>query len=250
MPPRPLPEKNPLTRQVAEHLETLIFEQGLSQGDELPSQAEIADTLGVSRLVVREATRVLEAQGLILAEQGRKLTVARPDARQLGVLFSHMVRSDETGLLDLLEVRRALELHFARLAAEHATHQDIDAMRAAIEVLRTVAGTRNVQAQADADGAFHEALAVASANRFMSMLTQALASPLRELRIRSLKGTWTRAASLSDVVAGHEAILDRIVARDPDGAVKAMASHLSDTWLDLQVEPQKRRRATAKRART
>jgi len=56
------PTKNPLTQQVAEHLRTLIFERGMVEGDKLPSQAQLAETLGVSRLVVREATRVLEAK--------------------------------------------------------------------------------------------------------------------------------------------------------------------------------------------
>src|SRR5262249_24279542 len=107
------PTKNSLTHQVAEHLQALIFHGGLAEGDELPSQSEIAQEFGVSRLVVREATRVLEAQGLVQVEQGRRLTVRRPDARQLGDLFSLMVRSDEGALLELLEVRQALELHFA-----------------------------------------------------------------------------------------------------------------------------------------
>lgn len=229
------PTKNPLTRQVVEHLQALIFERGLTEGDELPSQAELAATLGVSRLVVREATRTLEAQGLVRAEQGRKLTVGRPDARQLGQLFSLMVRSNEAALLELLEVRRALELHFARLAAENATTADIQAMQRAIDDLRSTSA-RSIQAQADADGAFHEALANAAANRFMPMLNEALQDSLRELRIRSLKGSWARLGSLDHVIRGHEAILACVVNRDAEGVVRAMTAHLADTWVDLQYD--------------
>ena len=230
------PAKNPLTRQVVDHLQALIFERGLVAGDELPSQAEIAAELGVSRLVVREATRVLEAQGLVRAEQGRKLTVGRPDATQVGQLFSLMVRADADALLELLEVRRALELHAGRLAAENATAAHLKAMEAAIEQLRSVAGSKSaIEAQADADGAFHEALALASTNRFLAMLMHALSRPLRELRIQSLKGSWARLGSLEHVLEGHRAILDQVDKRDPEGAVRAMEAHLGDTWTDLHV---------------
>jgi len=231
------PTKNPLTQQVAEHLRTLIFERGMVEGDKLPSQAQLAETLGVSRLVVREATRVLEAEGLIHAEQGRNLTVRRPDAAQLGQLFALIVRANGSALPELLDVRRALELESASLAAQHATTANIEQMRAAIERIKKVARSPStVDAQADADGSFHEALAIATGNRFMVMMTEALAAPLHELRVHSLKGSWLRLGSLEHVISGHEQILECIAQRDPEGAVQAMATHLTDTSTDLQVD--------------
>jgi GntR family transcriptional repressor for pyruvate dehydrogenase complex len=225
---------------VAEHLRALVFQDGLTEGDQLPSQADIADELGVSRLIVREATRILEAQGLVHAEQGRRLTVARPNGRHLGDLFDLFVRSDQRALFELLEVRAALELHSVKLAAENATATDVSRMRSAIDLLGAASSSRrNLEAQADNDGAFHEAVAAATRNRVMLMLIEALASPLRELRVQSLKGTWDRAGSLESVIEGHEAIAQGIADRDPDAAGKAMAEHLGYTLVDLRGGPPK-----------
>jgi len=234
------PAKNSLTWQVAEHLRVLIQREGLIEGDELPSQGEFAEALGVSRIVVREATKVLEAQGLVRAEQGRRLTVSRPNALQFGSLFSLIVQNDESALLELLDVRSALEFHLARLAAEHATLADIEFMKNAADDLCNIAKGA-LEKQAEADGLFHRGIALASRNRFMMMLLDALGPPLHELRIRSLKGTWARLHTLDEVAAGHEAILTRIAARDPDGAAIAMAAHLSHTFTDLQVAKHRRR---------
>ena len=224
------PRKNPLTRQVVEHLQSLIVQEGVTEGDPLPSQVALAETLGVSQIVVREATRILEAQGLVHAEHGRRLTVGRPDARQLGELFSLIVCSDEAALLEPLEVRRALELYFVRMAAERATPDDVASMREASAALRGAAKADD-EAQAAADGSFHRSVAAGSGSRVLAMLLDALEPSLQRLRIRSLEGTWARLGSLDEVAEGHEAV----VARGPDGAVAEMSMHLGRTSADLRV---------------
>src|SRR6266536_3945769 len=107
----PLQEVEPLGRtsvlgSVIERLEGLIFD-GFEPGDALPSEGKLAEALGVSRLTVREATRTLEARGLLEISKGRRPRVAAPNGALIGDFFQIAVRRDPHALLDLLDVRRA-----------------------------------------------------------------------------------------------------------------------------------------------
>jgi GntR family transcriptional regulator, transcriptional repressor for pyruvate dehydrogenase complex len=224
------PTKSTLTQQATEALENLIL-TGYGEGRELPSQGELARMLGVSRHVVREATRTLEARGLIHAEQGKRLVVARPSADQIETVFSLLVFRDREAPQELMEVRRALETHIVRLAAQNATEADLEAIEAAIDALED-ARTRDVRAQAAADGAFHDAIARATGNRFMVLLLQSLAGALMDLRVQSLRGSWQR-GSIKHVLRAHREILAAIREGDADLGADAMARHLDNALKDL-----------------
>src|ERR671935_3315818 len=94
---------------VIERLEAFIFES-FEPGDALPAEGKLADALGVSRLTVREATRSLEARGLLEIRQGRRPRVAAPSSALVGDFFKIAVRRDPRALLELVDVRRALEV--------------------------------------------------------------------------------------------------------------------------------------------
>src|SRR5919201_4391642 len=123
-----LQELAPVTRtsvldSVGGRLEDLIFDS-FEPGDVLPSEGKLAEALGVSRLTVREATRALEARGLLDIAKGRRPRVAAHNSALVGDFFKIAVRRDPRALLDLLEVRKALEVHIAVLAARRATASD------------------------------------------------------------------------------------------------------------------------------
>ena len=86
----------------------------------------------MSRLSVREATRTLAARGLLEISKGRRPRVAVPNGSLVGDFFQIALRRDPRALLDLLEVRRALEVHIAALAAQRATSGDIADMEMSI----------------------------------------------------------------------------------------------------------------------
>src|SRR6266516_3403132 len=118
-----------------EQLEGLVI-GGLQLGEELPSVGKLAEALGVSRLTVREATRTLAARGLLEIRQGRRPTIAAPNGALIGDFFKTAVRRDPRTLLDLLDVRRALEVHIAVLAAKRATQGDTADMEMSIAAMR------------------------------------------------------------------------------------------------------------------
>ncbi len=217
---------------VMEQLEGLIF-GGLQPGEALPSEGKLAEALGVSRLTVREATRTLAARGLLEIRQGRRPTIAAPNGALIGDFFKTAVRRDPRTLLDLLDVRRALEVHIAVLAARRATKSDIADMEMSINVMR--AGEDESEAFHAADVRFHENLAAASGNRMLVFLIEAFADPLRESRLRSFAGHRARGGGIEDVIQQHQAILDAVKAGSPKAAAEAMRYHLQQTENDLRA---------------
>lgn len=214
------------------HLEDLVLGE-LEPGAELPSESDLATTLGVSRLTVREATKALQARGLVEIRQGRRPLVAHPNAGPIGDFFIAAVRRDPRRLLDLLEVRRALEVHIAALAATRASRAAITAMDMALDAMRTAAD--DPTALHDTDIRFHESLAEAAGNQLLTFLIEAMEDPLRSSRIQSMRGHLARGGTVDDVIEQHARILDRVKARDPAGASAAMRDHLSQTARDLRA---------------
>jgi len=224
--------QQPVREAVTEQLEDLIFER-FEPGDSLPSEGQLAQTLGVSRLTVREATRSLEARGLLAISRGRRPTVTAPNGALVGDFFETAVRRDPRALLDLLEVRRALEVHIATLAAKRAGKGDIADLEMSINAMRT--GGERPEAFHAADVRFHENLAAASGNRLLVFLIEALAEPLAESRLQSFAGHVARGGTVEDVIQQHEAILDAVRARNAKAAAQAMREHLQQTEDDLRA---------------
>jgi GntR family transcriptional regulator, transcriptional repressor for pyruvate dehydrogenase complex len=213
-------------------LERMALEER-QPGEYMPSEASLAATLGVSRLTVREATRALVARGYLELRKGRRPKVLAPDGSLLGHYFRASLRRDPSALLDLLEVRRALEVHIASLAATRASRSSITAMHEAIDQMAR--DPEDEDAFQDGDQRFHEALAAATGNTMLRQLIEQLAEPLMTSRRRSYAGHKRSGLPLMAVVDAHRAILDAVEDRDPPGAAAAMRSHLGQTEKDLRT---------------
>ncbi|MGH9213587.1 MAG: FadR/GntR family transcriptional regulator [Acidimicrobiales bacterium] len=221
-----------MTDSVIAHLEELVLGE-LEPGSELPSESELAEQLGVSRLTVREATKSLQARRLVDIRQGRRPMVAHPNAGPIGDFFSAAVRRDARRLMDLLEVRRALEVHIASLAATTASRAAIAAAEATLVAMREAGDDRAAFHESDIH--FHECLAEGSGNQLLCFLIEAMEEPLRAARLQSMEGHLARGGSVEDVIEAHARILDRVKERDADGAAQAMRQHLSQTARDLRA---------------
>lgn len=219
------------TEVVVAYVETLIFDGVLQPGDQLPSEADLAEELGISRLTVREGIRTFQTRGLVNINHGRRATLAHPNAAPLRDFFSASVRRDASGLLELLEVRLAVEVHAASLAALHATQSDLAALQLALTYMKNSA--TDVEAFNDADVRFHAALATASGNKTLGLIVEGMEEPLRAGRMASISGHRTTHQDLQDLISQHAKIYEQVVARNSKAAAAAMARHLSETRKDL-----------------
>jgi GntR family transcriptional regulator, transcriptional repressor for pyruvate dehydrogenase complex len=185
----------------------------------------------VSRLTVREAVKSLQARGLIEVRHGRRPVIAPLSATGIEDFFTTSVRRDPRRVLDLLEVRRALEVHIAGLAAHGVNRSTATAMEDALAGMRDAID--DPEAFNTADIRFHEALAAASGNQILTFLIEAMQEPLQTSRRQSRRGHVARGRPLTEVIDEHARIYDRVVGRDPAGARAAMREHLAQTERSL-----------------
>ncbi len=220
---------------VLDRIEEQIASGRLRVGDRLPAERELATALGVSRVAVREAIRVLQAMGLITQgtgsgrDSGTILTAAPAEALTRLIRLHVLVASIDSE--DLVRARITLERESAALAATHATRADHERLAASLAAMEDPAST--VEAFNDADTAFHVTIARASGNTLVAELTTALRNAMRTTLLSRL-----RLESEFEVVARrlsgeHRAIYEALVAGDADRAADLVAAHIEGFYPDL-----------------
>ena len=214
----------PLGAQIADALARDIRDRGLRHGDALPSEAELADRFRVSVRVIRDALRTLSNQGIIETSQGKRAVVSDLRPTAVEAYFKFAASNDQDAVGELFDVRIALESRAARLAAEHATDDDLERIREASRVMAGSIG--DVAAYASADLGWHAAVVDAAHNRFLSGIHSALAEILREERTKGVRLRLRAGQSGAATANDHAAILEALVAHDPGGAEAAMQAHL------------------------
>jgi DNA-binding FadR family transcriptional regulator len=215
-------ERPTLSSQVARHLLDLINREQLRPGDRVPSEVQIGRDLQVSRGSVREAYRSLAALGILDIESGRRPRLRPIDPKVLTQVFDYALNTAQVSLAHVLETRRAIELQTAQLAARYATEAQRLLLRELAAQMRS-AGTDHARRVAS-DMAIHTVIAEASGNPLSSLLLGALRSPV-EASSRIHFADHRTETELIRVIDAHDAVVDRICAGDPVGAVSAMSYH-------------------------
>ena len=209
----------------------MIARGELAPGSLLPTEPEMSVRFGVSRSVVREALRVLDAKGLIDVRHGSGTRVTPPDRWDPldPLLLQSLPGGGSTAriLRDLLETRGIVECEAAALAAARADAEDRAALAAALETMR-----RSLDDPArfvTGDSAFHVALLRAARNRVLERLTQ----PMHALLSYAQQLTDAIPGVLGRALREHEAIAAAVQRGDAGGAREAMRAHLSHTERDV-----------------
>lgn len=222
-----------LVGQVIDHLRKEIVSGSYAAGMSLPSEGSLAESLAVSRTVIREAMRSLRSQGLIVMSQGARPRVAEVDAGPAVESLGLLLTRSRTTLLQLTEVRQPLESRIAALAAERASEAQITALEAAIDDLERAT---SLGGRVEADIRFHELLAEATGNPVFSVLLKAIGGLLDESRRRTIKASGPEPA-----VIGHREILAAVARHDANAAEAAMRHHLDWAAHDIRAAAKKRR---------
>ena len=235
------PDQPTAAQTVAEALAHSVLSE-LAPGSTLPSEADLAERYNVSRLTIREAVKLLEGRGLLAIARGRKAVVREPDGAAFADFLTSIIRYDSKGLFDLIEVRQSLEVQSATLAAKRSTRAGIAAIESELQGMRDTVGDRGeltTQQQElefhTHDVGFHEAVALASGNRILGFLFEAMAQPLREGFFISRRGHAQRGHTILDTIGAHQRILDCIKAGNGRTAAEAMRVHLKDTERDIRA---------------
>ena len=215
--------------QILSVIHEYIFEGELNPGDELPSEKDFSEKLGVSRFSLREALRVAQAQGLIDINQGKKPTVAYPSANPaVNMMSIALKRSSKESLFDLAEAREALEGKIAKIAAEKITEEDLLRLEETISLMEIK--DRSIDYYITKDREFHNII-LKSTN---SMVFEIMISSVNELITESRKAT-LKSGGIKRATDAHRKIFSALKKHDPNLAEKEMRQHLLNAEEDLKA---------------
>ena len=235
-----------LREQAVDEIVRFVREGGLSPGDPIPAERDLTAMLGVSRTVVREALTSLEMQGMLELVPGRPPTLRKQFGRAFGNTLQYILDSDADSIVQLLEVRRMVEVEVAAFAAQRARPSDLKRLEAALE--RMEQHIDEPEGYIDADAEFHDALLAAAGNDLLVHMLSPVGALLA--RSRELTVGWRRPPT--NALIEHRQIFERVRARDEVGARELMIAHLNETSADLsaclvQARPARRTGRPAKK---
>jgi len=192
-------------------------------GARLPKEDELADRFRVSRIVIREAMKILEERGLVEVRAGRGTTVVAPSPDRVKTALARLFRDQPIPTLDdmdhMIELRGILEETVAGLAAVRATPQDLEKIAHA---LSDMAAPENTDEQtSEADVRFHMASAAASHNRFFEIVLE----PLTSVYVQQVKLTNSYEVGIDQ----HRRIYEKIAKGDQIAARQAVRRLMEST---------------------
>jgi GntR family transcriptional repressor for pyruvate dehydrogenase complex len=213
------------TAQVAEWFGREIRAGRLVSGEKLPTEQELITRFGVSRTVIREAMASLRSEGLVVSRQGSGVFVADHKANLTFRIVSNEVRS-LTEVQNVLQLRLAVELEAAGIAAERRSDEDLAHMRRTLDVID--ASIASGGAAIESDFAFHRAISSATGNpyfeRFMHFLGPVII-PRQSIRPTS-ETPDQRRLYLEQVQSEHRRIYQAIERRNVEAARFTLREHL------------------------
>ncbi|NBH10604.1 FCD domain-containing protein [Amycolatopsis sp. SID8362] len=229
--------------QVAAHLTRRIVRGGIEDG-RAPSELEITQEFGVSRVVARETLKILASLDIVDVAQGRRVVV-RPRAEwdYLSPLLIEWLPAEivDELLQELHQMRALLEPELAAMAA--ASISDETLARLGDEIGRMAALEAEPEAYLEVDHEFHMEICRAAGNRILDRIMYSA----RWLGTASRRATNEAPAGLHRATAQHAKIYEALVARDPAAARAAMREHLSNNFSTLLAEKGQRSKRAAKR---
>ncbi len=224
----PLAPARRLTEDLVQRLRQQILSGALAPGAKLPTEQQLVASLGVSRTVVREAVAALRADGLVLTRQGVGAFVAEQNNNRPFRIDPDQLDSLQR-VLDVMELRIAVETEAAALAAERRTTQARRHVAAALADVDDALSRGDPGVEADIQ--LHRAIAEATGNSFFVDFLRYLGQfiiPRQSVRLRHTSAE-AQSAYLAQVQQEHRRIVDAISRRDSSAAREAMRAHLASS---------------------
>ncbi len=212
-------KKTNLSDEVFEQMKQLIASGRWMPGDRLPGENELTKEFGISRVSIRSAIHRLVGMGVLTVRHGGGTYVADIMNQQLQARFLPMMMLDKPQLREVLEFRMLVEVGSARLAAKHASADDIEQLRKYEEQLHEAAGEEDAFSKVDL--AYHNTLAFISGNKVIMRITAIIQDFYKEAMKEtiSLRG-------FEPGLFNHTILTNAIEAHDEEEAARIMQGHI------------------------
>ena len=208
--------------KVISHIKNEIWQGALKQGERLPPERDLAESLGVSRNSVREAIRTLTLLGFVSSTQGAGNFVTCDIEQNLRESFRMMMLLGETNYLQLSQLRCGLESENARLAAERILPRQADRLKELVKLMRE---EPDPQKASRYDQEFHLLLCEASGNRLIKSLFSAMLSTINDFISTMYVCIAEDPCQAEELHTAHQRLADALAAHDADSAGLAMGRH-------------------------
>lgn len=208
----------PLVEQVAEHILNYIIERDLEAGAKLPNEFDLAEGIGVGRGTVREAIKILVSRNIVEIRRGAGTFVSDGQGISKDPLGLAFVKEKSHLAMDLLGVRLMLEPEIARMAAEHATPEQVDELRRQCDKVERMIreGINHMQE----DIVLHKLIAGCSGNAVVEKLVPIINSSI------AVFVNITEGQLKQETIETHREIVEAIARGDGDSAKCSMNMHL------------------------
>lgn len=224
--------------EVVEQIESLILEGVLSTGDRLPGERELSRQFDVSRPILRDALKALEARGLLTTRHGGGTHVADV----IGQVFSKPVidlfATHRKAAGDYLEYRREIEGVAAEYAARRATTDDLALLDDIMARMDTAHRTGDFEDEAAIDVEFHHAVGECAHNIILLHTLRSCYRLLSEGVFHNRLLVFTLPGARDALLAQHRAIHAAVKEGDPLGARKAAMDHI--TYVERSTDEAER----------
>ncbi|MCO6177199.1 FadR/GntR family transcriptional regulator [Ciceribacter sp. RN22] len=212
--------------EVVLQIEQLILDGVLRDGDRLPGERDMAQAFDVSRPILREALKELEARGLLVSQHGGGTFVADIIGQVFSKPVTELISRHQRAARDYLEYRRELEGLTAELAARRATETDKALLARIIADMRRAHENGSAEGELAADIEFHNAIGEAAHNVILLHTMRACYRLLSQGIFFNRKAVFALEDAGERLLQQHVAIYEAIVAGDGERAKQAAQAHI------------------------
>ncbi len=227
---RPI-KKGKLSEVVVERLNAKIRSGELKAGEKLPTERAMAESMGVSRTVIREAIRIMVDKNVLELKNGCGY-VRQLSFDEIMENMSEMFDLDEVSILEIMEVRMVLENYIVKKAVKNITGEQIEELQKEIDKMAQIMNERDDAVEQES--AFHRGLAEATGNSALKSVYVLCEDLLR----RAQRDSWRVAKAIgapNTAVADHQAILDAIQEKSENRAELLMQAHMDYAYQNLKL---------------
>lgn len=221
-------KKSYLYESVAEKIEDIIISSPDMVGQKLPSEQAIADSLGISRNIVREAFKIIKERGLIEVKSGEGAFVSKPRSTVITKMLERSIKMNYTDISDIYEIRECLEVNACFYAATRINDNEIKNLN---NLVNEMEKHKNISKKwAELDLQFH----ITIVNAVRNPLFYAYIKPLFNILFLISKKARDSEGAIESGIKGHKKILEALSERDPDKAKQCMHDHLIRSKEDIK----------------
>lgn len=217
---------------IVEQIEASFLNGQLKMGDKLPPERELASRFEVSRTSVREALQALEISGFIEIRQGGGSFIKKSEVHSVSeALSTKIIQTEKKMVYEMLELRRALEVESASLAAQRATSADLERIRESLEQMALY--EKDVEAGVQADLHFHLQIVHATHNELLIDMVQMLTERMEETIRATRKHRFSDGDRYKTTFEEHKEIYIAIASGNAQEAKKLMEEHITRIRREL-----------------